>query len=272
MAGRSVSAAVTGAGVAPLTGCGVVVTRDESADGPLSTRLRSLGADVLQWPTVEVHPPDDAAPLSDALRNLESYDWIVFSSQHAVTAVTSLRRRCPSDVHVAAVGTATAEALRLAGWPVEVVPEVHGSDGLVAALARHSELPGLHVLYPASAIARPTVKAELERLGARVDQVTTYEVRDARLDPAACVASLDSGRVRAITFASPSALEALRRIVGTERCDAMLRGLAVAVIGPTTASALTAAGIHHAVVASPSTLDGLAQATAVAVQRTKERF
>ena len=268
---RPASAVTPGTGNTLLAGCGVVVTRDESADGPLSTRLRALGADVLHWPTVEIHPPEDAVPLSNALRALESYDWIVFSSQHAVTAVTSLRRRCPSTIRIAAVGSATAESLHLAGWPVEVVPEEHGGDGLVAALSRHTELIGQHVLYPASSIARPTVKAELEALGAKVDQVTTYEVRDAVLDAAACMTAVQAGRVQAITFASPSALDALRRILGAERCDRLLGELAVAVIGPTTAAALRATGVCHPVVASPSTLDGLASAVAVAIQHSKER-
>jgi uroporphyrinogen-III synthase len=259
------ASSVDSVGDRPLTGYGVVVTRDEPVDGPLSSRLRALGAEVWSWPTVRIERPEDATPLRRAVRNLETYDWIVFSSQHAVTAVTAMRRQCPSTVRVAAVGSATADALRLAGWPVTVTPDAHGGDHLVVALEQRDDLAGRHILYPASAIARPTIRSDLGRCGAQVDQVTAYGVRSTTLDPTMCLAAVERGAVHAITFASPSALDGFQRALGSEPSARVLRALAVVVIGPTTAAALATVCDRAPFVASPSTLDALANSVTVAL-------
>jgi uroporphyrinogen-III synthase len=255
------------AGVArPLADRGVIVTRDEPTDGPLTVRLRALGAEVFRWPTVQIQPPRDPSPLTEALRRLESYDWVVFTSRHAVRAVTSLRRQPPSSVRVAAVGSATADALVEAGWQADIVPDAHGGSSLVAALAAHADLRRQRVLYPASAIARPTVREELTTLGAVVDQVTAYEVHDAPLDQGTCMETIDRGLAHAITLASPSALDGLRRALGEDACARILRSVAVAVIGPTTASSFAKRYGTEPVVATSGTLDALADAVVVALQ------
>ena len=204
--------------------------------------------------------------MAEALRRLETYDWVVFTSRHAVTAVTSLCRLPPSSVRVAAVGSATADGLRNAGWPVDIVPDVHGGSSLVEALAHHADLGHQRVLYPASAIARPIVGTELTELGAVVDQVTAYEVHDVVFDQDRFLETVEQGLAHAITLASPSALDGLQRWLGEEICARVFRTLAVAVIGPTTASAFTERYGTEPVVAASSTLDALADAVVVALQ------
>ena len=70
-------------------GGAVVVTRAESEDGPLSSQLRSLGLNVLLWPAVSVAPARSDS-LEQHLAHIEDFQWIIFASRHAVTAV--LRR------------------------------------------------------------------------------------------------------------------------------------------------------------------------------------
>ncbi len=261
-----VAGPVSAGAARPLAGRGVIVTRDEPPDGPLTVRLRALGAEVFRWPTVQIRPPQDPLPLAEALRRLETYHWAVFTSRHAVLAVTSLRRVPPSSVRVAAVGTATADALLEAGWQTDIVPDVHGSASLVDALAQHADLHDQRVLYPASAIARPTVREALTQLGAVVDQVTAYEIHDAPLDEGTWLETIEQGRAHAITLASPSALDGLRRALGEDACARILRTLVVAVIGPTTASSFAEQYGTEPVVATASTLDALADAVVVGLQ------
>jgi len=239
----------------------VVVTRDESADGPLSRELRSLGLEVLSWPAVSVTPADPE-PLKAALADLQSFGWLVFASRHAVAAVLGHVRKAPTGVRIAAVGQATALTLRQRGWPVDLVPEEASSGALVAAFAaqwRGSE-SGVRVLYPASSRALPTIAAGLKELGAVVVQVEAYRTESAALDVTECRARIARGGLGAVTFASPSAVTELARLLGESDFARLLDEAPPVAIGRTTAAELAARG-RNATLAEPATLHGLALTT-----------
>ncbi|HXE57527.1 MAG TPA: uroporphyrinogen-III synthase, partial [Gemmatimonadales bacterium] len=71
----------------PLAGCRVVVTRAPEQARPLVARLEELGAVPLPCPAIRIEPPDDPAPLDEALRRIDRYDWVAFTSANAVRAV-----------------------------------------------------------------------------------------------------------------------------------------------------------------------------------------
>jgi len=237
----------------------VVVTRDEGTDGPLSRELRRLGLEVLRWPAVRVQAGAGAA-LRAALERPQAFDWIVFTSRHAVAAVLALRPAAPAGVRIAAVGRATAQVLRQRGWPVDLVPEEASAAALVAAFAADPASRGARVLYPASSRALPTLAAGLGQLGAHVTQLEAYRTDGAGLDVGACRELIARGAVGAVTFASPSAVGELATALGHETFGRLLRQAPPVAIGRTTAQALQAHG-HQAVVAGSATLAGLAQAT-----------
>ena len=239
----------------------VVVTRAEASDGPLSRELRGLGLTVLLWPAVSVARADTSA-LDAALAELQSYDWIVFASRHAVAAVLARLPTAPAQVRIAAVGQATAQVLRQRGWPVHRVPEEASAAALITAFAAHwsEEDAGVKVLYPASSRALPTIAAGLTQLGARVTQVEAYHTQGATLDLEECRAWIARGGIGAVTFASPSAVSELARSLGESDFQRLLAGTAAVAIGRTTAAELSAHG-HAAVVAESATLHGLALTT-----------
>jgi len=92
----------------------VVVTRAESADGPLSRELRSLGLEVLSWPAVSVTAAASGA-LDAALARLDSFDWIVFASRHAVAAVLERQRKPPAQLRLAFLAVRGASPQTAAG-------------------------------------------------------------------------------------------------------------------------------------------------------------
>src|SRR5258705_3800912 len=71
----------------PLAGKRVVISRAESKPATLAAALRAHGAEVVSLPLIQILPPLDHAPLDCALRSLSTFDWLVFTSQNAVTAV-----------------------------------------------------------------------------------------------------------------------------------------------------------------------------------------
>ncbi len=244
----------------PLGGRCVVVTRAEAAGGPLGAKLAAHGAVVRHWPVVRILPPADPGPLEKALASLARYDWIVFSSPRAVDAVTGHVDRFPDGLRVAAVGDSTAESLRAATWPVDVTPKQFGGEGLVAAFAEHDVAHGARILFPAGSIARSTIPDGLTGLGAQVDRVVAYETTPSSLDKRVCVGDIESGCVDAVTFASPSTVAGLRRVLGRDTFARILEQIPAVAIGPTTAAALERTGVSPAAVAHPSTLDGLVDA------------
>ena len=239
----------------------VVVTRAEGSDGPLSRELKSLGLQVLLWPTVSVGAVD-ARALESALAEVHSFGWIVFASRHAVAAVLERLALPPAGVRIAAVGKATALTLRQRGWPVHQVPEEANAAALVAAFAAQWSAAdaGVRVLYPASSRALPTLAAGLTQLGASVTQVEAYRTETGALDLAGCRAWIARGGIAAVTFASPSAVTELAQALGDTDFTRLLAGAAAVAIGRTTARELTTRG-HAAVVAESATLHDLALTT-----------
>ena len=266
----------------------VVVTRSEASDGPLSSELRNLGLPVLLWPAVAVELAEPG-PLEEALAHVDSFQWIVFASRHAVAAVTGLMATPPPGVRIAAVGQATAQVLRQRGWPVDLLPSESNAAALVDAFASEGGLgaapraiqsdarPGTRaetdaragshtarrprILYPASSRALPTIAAGLTQLGAEVIQVEAYRTESSHaLDVEDCRSWIARGSIGAVTFASPSAVDELEHALGKDDFDRLLSAAPAVAIGPTTAKALTERG-HTPALAESATLQGLAHTT-----------
>ena len=249
---------------APVTRWPVVVTRDEPGDGPLSRELRDLGLTVLSWPVVRVSPVADTTALKDVLSRAHAFHWIVFTSRHAVAAVTALLPSPPAGLRVAAVGDSTAQALRESGWPVDGVPEQQHAAALVAALAPQLS-PGTRVLYPAGSRSLPTVVTGLAALGAEVTRIEAYCTDAAALDLPACHDLVARATIGAVTFTSPSAVQELDHALGAACFDELLSSSPAVTLGATTGRALAARG-YSAVLATPATLPGLARTTSKLVQ------
>jgi uroporphyrinogen-III synthase len=240
-----------------LSAAAVVVTRAEAPDGPLSRELRSLGLNVLLWPAVRTAPAAGNA-LERALARIQDFDWIVFTSRHAVTAVIRWLPRLPPGVRVAAIGRATAQVLRGRGFSVDLLPNEANAAALVNAFATQG-CSGARILYPASSRALPTIAQGLTQL-AEVHQVEGYRTEAALLDADDCRAWIDREVISAVTFASPSAVIELERALGLPHFTRLLAQAAVVAIGPTTARALAERG-RTAVLAETATLSGLASTT-----------
>ncbi|MYC51643.1 MAG: uroporphyrinogen-III synthase, partial [Gammaproteobacteria bacterium] len=141
-----------------------------------------------------------------------------------------------------------------------------GAHGLAAQVAATFPLAGARVIFPAASGAAPTVEEEFTALGARVTRVDAYRTVVTPPPADRMRGDLAAG-VDAVTFASPSAVEAVDRALGGEMAGG-LAGLAVVCIGPTTAAALERRGISDVRVAATATLEAMAEAV---VARTGAR-
>lgn len=157
----------------PLHGLRVVVTRASHQAGCLAAAFEAAGAATATLPLLAVVPPSDPRPLAQAAAEIDRFGWLVFTSTNAVEAVWPLLRELPSGLRIAAVGRATAAALRERG----AGPVLTGTDdasSLAASLLPRIS-PGDTVLLPQAADARSTLRRELEAAGAAVTAVVAYD-------------------------------------------------------------------------------------------------
>jgi uroporphyrinogen III methyltransferase/synthase len=136
----------------------------------------------------------------------------------------------------------------------------------VEAFREAGDADGARVFFPASAIARDVIPEGLGDLGADVDRMTAYRMVTLPLDGSVCRAAVERGEVQVVTFASPSAMEALRTGIGEDLFERLARNTPAAVMGPTTEGALREAGWERVAVAGTPTLEGLADAAEGAVE------
>ena len=250
----------------PLFGRRIVVTRARAQAGELSSELEKRGAEVLEFPTIEIQPPEEFRPLDEAIQALDSFDHLVFTSVNGVEAfVGRLRhfgldlRAVPREAKVAAIGPATAERLEQVGLRVDVVPEEYRAEALIEALGVET-LSGKRVLIPRAKVAREVLPDRLREAGAEVVVPSAYESVPGSEGKEELARSLEKGEIDCVTFTASSTVE---NFVGAfEEAARLLEKTRVACIGPITADTARKHGLRVDAVADRYTIPGLVEAVA----------
>lgn len=243
-----------------LDGLRILITRPEGRGKDFADALAALGADPILLPTVRIEPITAVPGLEAALRRLGGYHWVIFTSANAVALfwdwlqAAGVDPATLRDRSVAAIGPATAEALRQRGLEPEFVPEDYVGEALAEGLP---QVAGRRILLPRAAGSRPALPEILERRGAQVDEFHLYRAVQLELE----LQSLYPG-VDVLTFTSPSTVRGFVDQLRAAGMDPLaLPGSPItACIGPITAEAAKAAGLTPEVVADDYTVDGLVQA------------
>jgi len=249
----------------PLFGHTIVVTRARAQASDLVERLTALGARCLEYPTIEVVPAADSAPLDRAIANLATYDWLIFTSVNGVDTffdrlfAQGLDVRALHRVRTAVIGPATAERLRRQGLCSDIVPESYRAEAVVEAFTG-LDMAGQRILLPRAAEARPVLPEELRRLGARVDEIAVYHTRPVTSGAADLIADLENGRVDMVTFTSSSTVRHFNRMLPSDRRDRLMAGVHIASIGPITTETAQSLGFKVDMTAAEYTIPGLCQA------------
>lgn len=257
----------------PLAGRTVIITRARAQADEFAAILEQYGARVVSCPTIEITGPENYDALDDALDNFFGYDWIIFTS---VNGVEYFLRRFEAqghaveeldEIHVCAIGDATAERLREAEIHVDVVPIQFKAEGIFEALVSYvggiANLIGLTFLIPRAAVARDYLPLALEEAGARADVVATYRtVRPHTSERGRVAALLEGGGVDCITFTSSSTVTNFAQLFDTNDLSQLLAGVAIACIGDITAETAAQHGLKIEIQPPEFTIPALARAIA----------
>jgi uroporphyrinogen III methyltransferase/synthase len=249
----------------PLFGKRIVVTRSRAQSSPLTDRLESLGAEVVECSVIRIAPPEDLDPLVRAVRHADAYDWIVFTSVNGVDAffnalyIEEGDARSLGGVRVCAIGPATAHRLKTHGIVPDWIPEKFSSEDIVLQFREHDEPKNKRILLPQGDLARPKLSESLKAMGAEVDSVVAYRTLPEIPENIDSVRQdLKEGRISAITFLSPSAAINFGRALGDSGLCLLHPDTHIVSIGPETTLALQSGPgivVHEAV---RHTADGVA--------------
>ncbi|MBM3264856.1 MAG: uroporphyrinogen-III C-methyltransferase, partial [candidate division Zixibacteria bacterium] len=252
----------------PLFGRRVLVTRSRDQAGELSAHLAALGAETVEAPLIRFETPKDSAALDLFIDEAMDFDWLVFTSAHAVDRWFERIRARAKDarslagVRIAAVGPGTAKTLERYGVLADYRPDTFRAETLAEGMAKWFDLGGAKVLFPCSDIASDTVCEGLTAHGAHVTRVTAYRTVPETALPSVVSDMLEKKEIDVITFASSSAVRAFVQIVGPARLPALMESTAVACMGPVTLATALDAGLDVAILPDEVSIPAFAAAIA----------
>jgi uroporphyrinogen III methyltransferase / synthase len=249
-----------------LFGHRILVTR-EHMEG--FEPLEELGAEIIEFPTIEVVPPDNYEELDKSIDNIDTYDWLIFTSRNGVKYF--FKRFFDKDrdirdlkgIKICVIGTKTAEEIKKYGIKTDVLPDEFRAEGLIKLIqefegSKAKGLKGIRFLLPRAEVAREIFPEKVRELGGEIDIPVAYrtikpESRGKRLRR-----FLKEGRISIATFTSAATFNNFREIMG-EDADELLKGVTIAVIGPVTAKAVEKAGLHVDVMPKEATIEAMVE-------------
>jgi uroporphyrinogen III methyltransferase / synthase len=245
----------------PLSGRRIVVTRSRKQASELSDQLVSLGADVIELPTIRIEPPTDLREFAELVQDAHSYDWIIFTSPNGVNAFFEMFFKLYDDAReiggakIAAIGPATAQRVKDFHLHVDLQPEEFVAEGLIREFQKFGSVENERILVARAEKARDVLPKRLSELGAIVDEGFAYRtVPETRDSTGARRRLLDEG-ADLITFTSSSTVENFLAL-GIP----WPQGMQVASIGPITSQTAREHGLKIDIEAKRHDIAGLVEA------------
>lgn len=249
----------------PLFGKRILVTRSRDQASVLSEKILAYGGDPWEFPTISIITPDDYSPMDKALHQLNSYQWVIFTSVNGVQAffdrMKALRKdiRNLADLKICAIGPKTKESLESRGLLVEYMPEEYRAEQIASFLFGKVQ-PGAKILLPRADIARKVLSESLVEMGALVDEVIAYRTVLGAGNAGLLKEMLQAKKIQIITFTSSSTVKNFVEMLNTGNLKELLDGVTVASIGPITSATVRELGITVRIEAEEYTIDGLMEA------------
>ncbi len=248
----------------PLFGKRILVTRARAQASEFADLLETNGADVVQFPTIEIRPLQLDRTYT---QSINEYDWIIFTSVNAVEIFYGHLRKERKDVRafggtkICAVGPKTVAALNSIGIHPDFVPS-HARGSTIAA--EIEDVCRKKIFLPRAKIATAALPEGLRERGAHVDDVPLYDTvkvaSDSDKGRDAIETDLLNGSIDFVTFTSSSTVTNFLEMFPTQTPAALLKSVQVAVIGPETQKTAIAHGVQVDVIAKQATIESLVEA------------
>lgn len=252
----------------PLAGKRILVTRPEEGASRMGDMLADLGACVRLAPMIRIAAPQDWAPADTAVRGLDAYQWIIFTSANGPKYLAKrmgdlgvVPEVISSETSILALGPATAAAVEeYLGRTPQKVAGKYVAEGVVD-LFKGEDMAGERVLLARAKEGRDAIPKALLKMGAVVDDVAVYRTTPLGREALSEVwGELEAGKIDMLTFTSSSALDGFMRAADEETAKEWMKRASVASIGPVTTATARRWGVAPDVEAAESTIPGMARA------------
>jgi uroporphyrinogen-III synthase/FMN phosphatase YigB (HAD superfamily) len=251
----------------PLAGKNILTTRARDQSSEFATRLKRLGAKVIEFPTIEILPPTSWKEVDRAIDQLKSYDWIIFTSANGVKFFfqrleeRAFPLRFPASLKVCAIGPATAKQLKGKGFRVDYTPKEFIAEAILDGFGKMA-VQGKRILLARVKQARDVLPKGLKKLGAEVDVVEAYRTVKPRGGTKRLTHLLTDEIIDVITFTSSSTVNHFVELLEKEDMKRLLKGIVIACIGPITAQTAKRWGMKVKIQPNQYTTSALTRAIA----------
>ena len=279
-----------------LFGYRILVTR-EHVEG--FEPLEDLGAEIIEFPTIEIVPPESYDELDMSIDKIETYDWLIFTSRNGVKYFFKRYFEKERDIrdlkgiNICAIGIKTAQEIKQYGLKVDLIPDEFRAEGLLGVFAKEVRS---HLPQAESGVSPPTHPSPSRGGGESSESRTPNSelLKSMRflLPRAEKAREIFPEKVRELggeidvpvayrTIKPESRGKRLRRFLKEGRisiatftsaatfhnfreimgedAEDLLEGVAIAVIGPVTAKAVEKAGLHVDIMPKEATIDSMVE-------------
>lgn len=250
----------------PLFGKKILVTRAREQASELSKLLQEYGAMVVEFPMIKITPPLNFKELDKSIRQIEIYDWIVFTSPNGVRYFLNRLRQKGKDIRelkglkIATIGSETKKLLQDLELNVDYQPEKeYTQEGLLEGFKKW-EMKGKRIIIPRSEQARDVLIKGLKEAGAMVDEVTVYRIIREQTDIVHLKELLTQDEIDIITFTSSSTVTNFCSMFNEEEIRSLLNKIKICSIGPITTQKAQSLGLKIDITAKKYTIRGLVEA------------
>jgi len=249
----------------PLFGKRIVVTRAREQASEFRRMLEALGAETIEFPTIEVRPPDSWESLDRAIKALHGYDWLLFTSANGVRFFLDRLQLSGKDIRdlkgirIGVIGPKTADIWHRLGIRPDLMPTEYRAEAVVESF-KQTEIKCLKILIPRAAKAREVLPERLRKAGARVDVVHAYQTVRPDHDTERVRELLMKGSIHMVTFTSSSTVSNFVKMFEADGdlLHKWMKQVAVACIGPITAKTAQERNLKVSLVPPAYTIESLA--------------
>ncbi len=249
----------------PLAGKTVLITRARDQSAEFAGQLRDLGAEVIEFPTIEIVPPASWEGLDRAFDRMNSYDWIIFTSANGVEFFWKRLNEKGKDqgllsaLKVCAIGPGTARQLKESRIAVDYTPKEFVAEAILKGFEEMA-VKGRRILLARAKVARDVLPEGLRKMGAEVDVVEVYQTAKPKNGSKRLRELLTDRRIDVVTFTSSSTVNHFIGLLKEEDLKPLLKNIAIACIGPVTAETAKGQGMEVRIQPNQYTIPGLTRA------------
>lgn len=232
-----------------LQGRRIVITRPRDQATEWRRKIESLGAAVIELPLIQVRKDVNLNTLAEVLSEFGSYEWIVFTSTNGVKYFFEEFIRVHEDiralglVRIAAVGEATAAAIRDLHLRVDLQPKKASAEELARELIERESMDSAKVLVITGNLNRDVIVEKLNEVRAIVDRLPVYKTEETDLAADPIAGDFRTNGADAILFASPSAAQSFFDQAATLKLAPKARRPLAGSIGSTTTTTMKQLGL-----------------------------